>query len=40
MAVSMGTTSEVEYKAPENHIHTLALAYLERRSQDMIFALR
>lgn len=40
MAASVGTTSEVEYMALENHIHTLALAYLERRYQDMKYTLK
>jgi hypothetical protein len=40
MAASVGTISEVEYMALENHIHTQALAYLERRYQDMKCALR
>jgi hypothetical protein len=40
MAASVGTTSEVDYMALENHIRTLALAYLERRYQDMKYALK
>jgi hypothetical protein len=35
MVASEGTISEVEYMAPENHIHILALPYLKRRYQDM-----
>jgi hypothetical protein len=40
MVASVGTTSEVEYMALENHIHTLALAYLERRNHNTKYVLK
>jgi hypothetical protein len=40
MAASVGTTSEEDYMDLENHIHTLALACLERRYHDMKYALK